>query len=133
MVLVSGHGGNYVLSNVVQEANVAERRMSLYPDRESMNKARVDAGCESSGHDDMHGEELETSIFLHATPDLVREGWQRADHEAPRRPDLLTLGMAGYTPTGVIGQPSLASAVKGAAILDSLTGSFQAHLAMLRG
>ena len=31
LILVNAHGGNYVLSNIVQEANVLERRMSLFP------------------------------------------------------------------------------------------------------
>lgn len=133
LVVISGHGGNYVLSNVVQEANVTERRMSLYPGRDAWNQARTDAGCQLSPHDDMHGGELETSLLLHAAPELVRDGWQHADHEAPHRPDLLTLGTAGYTTSGIIGRPSLASAEKGAALLDSVTRSFAAHLAMLRG
>ena len=33
LVLVNGHGGNYVLSNIVQEANVTERRVALFPGR----------------------------------------------------------------------------------------------------
>jgi creatinine amidohydrolase len=133
LVVVSAHGGNYVLSNVVQEANVSERRMSLYPGRDDWNQARADAGCESSSHDDMHAGELETSILLHSAPELVRDDWKEADHNAPDRPDLLTLGTAGYTTSGVIGQPSLARQEKGAAILDSLTRSFGRHLAMLCG
>jgi creatinine amidohydrolase len=31
VVLVNGHGGNYALSNVVQEANVSGKRMALFP------------------------------------------------------------------------------------------------------
>jgi creatinine amidohydrolase len=31
LVIVNGHGGNYILSNVVQESNVGERRMALFP------------------------------------------------------------------------------------------------------
>ena len=37
----------------------------------------------------------------------------------------------GYTETGVIGRPSLASADKGRAFLDSLARSFKDHLALL--
>lgn len=40
--------------------------------------------------------------------------------------------MRGYTDSGVIGQPSLATASKGKAVLDSLTTSFAASLAVLR-
>src|SRR3954469_21641591 len=31
LLLVNGHGGNYVLSNIVQEASVAGARMALFP------------------------------------------------------------------------------------------------------
>jgi creatinine amidohydrolase len=39
--------------------------------------------------------------------------------------------MDGYTESGVIGRPSLATAEKGAALLDSLERSFKEHLALL--
>jgi creatinine amidohydrolase len=39
--------------------------------------------------------------------------------------------MAAYAKTGVIGRPSLATADKGRALLDSLVKSFSAHLTAL--
>ena len=36
VVIVNGHGGNYVLNNVVQEANVTTPCMSLFPNREDL-------------------------------------------------------------------------------------------------
>jgi creatinine amidohydrolase len=71
LVLVNGHGGNYVLGNVVQEANVDERRMALFPHRDDWEQARKVGGLVTSNHEDMHGGELETSILLHVAPDLV--------------------------------------------------------------
>ncbi|SCL20309.1 creatinine amidohydrolase [Micromonospora pallida] len=132
LVVVNGHGGNYVLSNIVQEANVGERRMALYPRRQDWETARQQAGLVSSSHDDMHAGEIETSLLLHLCPELVRDGYQNADHLA-ERPDLLVLGMRGYTDSGVIGQPSLATADKGKAVLESLTATFADVLAVLRG
>lgn len=131
LVLVNGHGGNYVLSNIVQEANVQHCRMALYPGRHDWEHARQAAGLDSTGHDDMHAGELETSLLLHVCPDLVRDSYRDADHLA-ERPHLLTVGMRGYTTTGVIGQPSLATAAKGKAVLDSLTVTFAATLDVLR-
>lgn len=131
LVVVNGHGGNYVLSNIVQEANVGGRRMALYPRRQDWETARQHAELASSTHDDMHAGEIETSLLLHLCPELVRDGYQTADH-LTERPDLLVLGMRGYTDSGVIGQPSLATASKGKAVLDSLTTSFAASLAVLR-
>jgi creatinine amidohydrolase len=65
LVLVNGHGGNYVLSNLVQEASAAGRRMALFPGREDWKKARLDAALETTDHEDMHAGELETSVLLH--------------------------------------------------------------------
>jgi creatinine amidohydrolase len=75
--------------------------------------------------------ELEVSLLLHGDPELVDDRFRRADWQADARPHLLVTGMRGYTETGVIGRPSLASADKGRAILDSLSRSFKDHLALL--
>jgi creatinine amidohydrolase len=124
LTVVSGHGGNYILSHVVQEASAAGRSMALFPAKDDWKDARQAAGLATSDHEDMHAGELETSILLHACPELVRDGWRQADWTADDRRDLLTIGMRGYTESGVIGRPSEASAEKGKALLDSLTGSF---------
>jgi len=76
-------------------------------------------------------DELETSILLHAMPEVVRSGSTDADWDAPQRPYLLALGMAAYTDSGVIGKPSAGTAEKGKAILDSLTRSLPGHLRAL--
>jgi creatinine amidohydrolase len=131
LILVNGHGGNYVLSNIVQEANVSERRMSLFPLGDDWSRARLAAGLASSGHDDMHAGEIETSILLHAQPSLVRPGYEHADHDGGERRFLLTEGMQAYTKSGVIGFPSHATSEKGAAILNSLREDFADHLKIL--
>ncbi|WP_420894676.1 creatininase family protein [Streptomyces alboflavus] len=131
LVLVNAYGGNYVLSNIVQEANLTELRMSLFPRGREWDRAREQAGLASNGHDDMHAGEIETSILLHAEPSLVRPGYETADHDGGERPFLLTLGMKAYTGTGVIGFPSHATAQKGKAVLSSLMASFADHLAAL--
>lgn len=133
LVLVNGHGGNYVLSNVVQEATTDGPHMVLFPGRDDWHRARLDAGLVTSAGDDMHAGELETSVLLHAVPQVVREGNHTADHEAPSRPHLLTLGMAAYTRSGVIGRPSLGTAEKGKAVIDSLVESFAVHLRVIGG
>jgi creatinine amidohydrolase len=132
LVIVNGHGGNYVLRNAVQQSTTVRPRMALFPASEDWNAARVDAGCKTSAHEDMHAGELEVSLLLHGAPQLLRDGYQSADHVANDRPDLLTLGMRGYTPSGIIGRPSLGSAEKGAAVLDSLSRSFARLHELLR-
>jgi creatinine amidohydrolase len=130
LVLVNGHGGNYVLSNIVQEANVGGPSMTLFPTRTHWDTARQAAGLETSTHDDVHAGELEVSLLLHAWPDLVGADHKSADHVA-ERPLLLVHGVAGYSETGVIGRPSLGSAEKGEKVLESLTRSLGGHLELL--
>jgi creatinine amidohydrolase len=79
----------------------------------------------------MHAGELETSMVLATCPDVIRPGYETADWLAGERPHLLTLGMAGYTKSGVIGRPSLGTRDKGAALLASLVRSFQPVLDVL--
>ncbi|MFD4675548.1 creatininase family protein [Lentzea sp. NPDC058450] len=124
VVLVNGHGGNYVLSNVVQEGE----GLALFPGRDDWAFAREKAGIETSAYSDMHAGELETSILLHAHPDLIRPGYETADHLAEDRRHMLTLGLAPYTSSGVIGRPSLASARKGELLLAGLADSFRHYL-----
>jgi creatinine amidohydrolase len=132
LAIVNGHGGNYVLSNVTQEANANGHHVALFPSRHDWGVARDAAGLDSSSSEDMHAGELEVSVLLHVNPDLVRPAYQQADHPAHPRHHLLTLGIAAYSETGVIGYPSRASAAKGSALLDNLTASFAGHLALLR-
>jgi creatinine amidohydrolase len=131
LVVVSGHGGNYVLQNVVQEANVEGPRVVLFPTTTDREDARRAAGVETPPGEDMHAGEVETSLLLHAAPELVGEHYAERDWVAQPRTHLLVTGMRGYTASGVIGRPSLATAAKGKAYFESLTTAFAAHLALL--
>jgi creatinine amidohydrolase len=126
LVLVNAHGGNYVLSNVVQESE----GMALFPSSADWAAARAAAGMETSSRSDMHAGELETSVLLHAHPELVKPGYETSDHLADDRPHMLTLGLAPYTPSGVVGSPSLASADKGRDLLAGLVSAFGAYVAL---
>jgi creatinine amidohydrolase len=131
LAIVNGHGGNYALRNYAQQASAAGRPTAIFPGPSDYAAARATAGMTYNDHDDMHAGELETSILLHALPDVVRPGSATADHGAPDRPHLLTVGMATYTASGVIGFPSHGTAAKGAAVLDSFAGAFAPYLAAL--
>jgi len=126
LVVVNGHGGNYVLSNVVQQANVGGVRMALFPGKLDWQTAADAAGIETDRTADMHGGELETSLLLHVAPELVGDDHADEDVDAAERPHLLMLGVGGYSKTGIVGRPSLASAVKGRAVLEALTEEFAA-------
>lgn len=131
LVVVNAHGGNYVLSNVVQEANVGGPTMVLYPHNLDWKEARAAAGVVTDNHDDMHAGEAETSILLAEMPDVVRSNFADADNIVGDRRHLLTIGIASYAEGGVIGRPSLATAEKGRAMLDTFSELFKAHLAQL--
>lgn len=131
LVLVNGHGGNYVLANVVQEASVGPQRMALFPGVPDMQAAHAAAGIDTPLDSDMHAGEIETSILLASYPDVVREGYAAADHLADDRRHMLTLGLEHYARSGVVGRPSLASAGKGRDLLASLTASFADYHAVL--
>ncbi len=131
LVVVNGHGGNYVLGNVVQESAARGERMALFPAAEDWEAARQRAGVVTSLLTDMHAGEIETSILLHAHPELVRPGYEAADFVADDRRHLLSLGMSAYTASGVIGRPSLGSAEKGKELLAGLADSFADCFALL--
>ncbi|MEV6880368.1 creatininase family protein [Streptomyces sp. NPDC051135] len=131
LVVVNGHGGNYVLGNVVQESSARGERMALFPAAEDWETARLRAGVVTSLLTDMHAGEIETSILLHTHPELVRPGHEAADFVADDRRHLLSLGMSAYTDSGVIGRPSLGSAEKGKELLASLADSFGAYFGLL--
>jgi creatinine amidohydrolase len=131
LILINAHGGNYVLANLVQEGTAQGKRIALFPGKEDWKQARRAGGLATSDHEDMHAGELETSILLHASPELVRHGYGAADWTADDRRDLLTAGMRAYTSNGIIGRPSLATPEKGKAVLASLTEDFARALEAL--
>ncbi|MGI5403946.1 creatininase family protein [Streptomyces sp. CA-135486] len=131
LILVNGHGGNYVLRNVVQESAGSGMRMALFPGSADWDAARAAAGVQTPSHSDMHAGEVETSILLHSHPELVRPGYETSDFLADDRKHLLTLGMTAYTKSGVIGRPSMASADKGKKLLASLVESFGEYVSLL--
>ena len=131
LVIMNGHGGNNVLTNVVQQANTVHRTAVLYPTSYHWNLARTAAGCGTNAHQDMHAGEAETSILLALAPEMVRPGWESADHDVDDRSLLTLVGMAGFTDTGVIGRPSLASAPKGIALIEALVAGLSDPLKQL--
>ncbi|WP_240943198.1 creatininase family protein [Planosporangium thailandense] len=98
--------------------------MAVFPAGQDWEEARRDAGMETNGHEDMHAGELETSILLATYPEVIRPGNETADYQPDDRPHLLTLGVTGYTRSGVIGRPSLGLASKGSQALGRLVRSF---------
>ena len=130
LVVVNGHGGNHVLANLVQASG---GDMALFPGPHDWEAAREASGMGTTNDRDMHAGELETSVLLHVRPDLVRAGYEEADHLADRRDHMLTTGLSRYTRSGVVGLPSRATANKGRDLLAALAESFTGYLNVLDG
>ncbi|WP_310737978.1 creatininase family protein [Microbispora sp. H10949] len=135
LVIVNGHGGNHVLSNLAQELNADAPRVVLFPTGPDLEAAGRAAALQAEvGRTDMHAGEFEVSLLLHVAPHLVRPGYEAADWETEEwRSGLHLRGIEPYAPQGVIGRPSAASAEKGRVILDSLSSSCGRLLAYLSG
>jgi creatinine amidohydrolase len=119
LVIVNGHGGNYVVKNFAQESNLSVSRVLLLPTTQHHNEAAKKAGFVKNISEDMHGGEYETSVLMSAFPEYVKEEFI-ADTECTERPLLTLLGMKGYTDTGIIGYPTLATKEKGDIFLEAL-------------
>lgn len=131
LILINAHGGNYVLSNIVQEGSAHGKSIALFPTKDDWKEARRAGNFATTDHEDMHAGELETSIVLHSNPELVTAGYESADWIADDRRHLLTVGVRRYAENGVIGRPSLATAEKGKAALNSLADGFAGVLEVL--
>ncbi|MBA4603281.1 creatininase family protein [Thermoactinomyces mirandus] len=119
-VIINGHGGNRLLSNIAQEINQKEIKLLVAPSRKHWEKAYELAGLSTTPHKDMHAGEGETSILLHLFHEQAVRMDQIIDVQVSNRPLLEVLGMRAYTQTGTIGFPSRASRKKGKALLNEL-------------
>jgi creatinine amidohydrolase len=133
ILLVNGHGGNKP-----PVASAVTTIGEAHPDAESLGLTYFDLaepfGDEIRDSDVggmAHGGEFETSLMLHIAPDLVREDRMEATYmDEPYDlggKDLLVGGPLSvyrpfddYSESGAIGDPALASAEKGAELLDRL-------------
>jgi mycofactocin precursor peptide peptidase len=68
---------------------------------------------------DLHAGRAETSLLLHLAPELVRHD-AAIRGPSPALPDLVRHGVLPLSPSGVLGDPTGASAGEGAALLDAL-------------
>ncbi|BDZ45670.1 creatininase family protein [Naasia aerilata] len=125
VVFLNGHGGNAAL---LQVANRELRRL-FGLQTFTMPAARVTAGSGEGGEPDEYGMGIhagwsETSIVMHLRPDLVDEG--RFERNVPEHlAGFEQIGFNGYPvsfgwlsddfgPSGVVGDPTGASAAEGA-------------------
>ncbi|WP_346034804.1 mycofactocin biosynthesis peptidyl-dipeptidase MftE [Dietzia natronolimnaea] len=120
-VVVNGHGGNLdALRRAVPLLRHEGRDAAWLPCRTSVDPA------------DTHAGHAETSLMLHLHPDLVR-----MDRAAPGctrplaeiLPSLRDGGVAAVSPSGVLGDPTTATASDGRRLWDELLADVRGRLA----
>lgn len=118
-VTLQCHGGIFILPPVIRQVNA-----TCNPDFMVVNidtstfTPRLSAEGVTETSTELHAGEIETSLMLHIAPELVH--MDRAVDFVPGvpRPYLGYGSIFRASPTGVWGEPSKASAEKGARILD---------------
>jgi mycofactocin precursor peptide peptidase len=110
LLFVNGHGGN------VRALNRAVRRLRF----EGRDAGWCD--CTVVGAD-AHAGHTETSLLLHISPAEVRTGRRRPGNGAPLSdllPSMRRGGVAAVSETGVLGDPTTATAAEGERILTEM-------------
>jgi mycofactocin precursor peptide peptidase len=120
LVLVCGHGGNAAaLAQAVGVLTEEGRRVLAWlPTLRSV----PGPGLRTA---DAHAGRVETSLMLALDPTAVRLELAAAGNRQPLgslMPDLRSVGVAGVSANGVLGDPAGASAAEGKELLEQLTG-----------
>lgn len=138
----------YILNTGVSTLNVlstvketfAQQKLDLqfsYTDfRKAVEAAASGVSTQAGGG---HADEVETSIMLHLTPDVVTMENASADFHGDksgpltRNPDRARDSDAVYSPTGAWGDPTLATRAKGEIIVNRLVDWIENDILQMRG
>ncbi|MET8948737.1 mycofactocin biosynthesis peptidyl-dipeptidase MftE [Streptomyces sp. NPDC004542] len=119
IVFVNAHGGNHgCLSGAVGQLVEEGRDVAWVP-------------CEPEGGD-AHAGHTETSLMLHLAPDRVDMTRAAKGNTAPLGallPSILAGGIAAVSPSGVLGDPTTATASEGARLLAALVADVAGRIA----
>lgn len=113
LLVVNGHGGNFVLEPVIEQLNRELPRLRVIMPAEVWGIASGEPPIFETAASEVHGGEVETSTQLHYNPHLVRD--DRVDG-----PIAVGREFLDYTTTdrlnseGIWGYPTRANAAKGA-------------------
>jgi creatinine amidohydrolase len=127
LIVVNGHGGNFILNPTLRELNRANRpiKLLLVNFWECAAPALVTTP-------EIHAGEFETSIMLAIAPGLV--GPEREDFAPPdgdpaiRQSDLTHFGVGFFSPAGVWGYPSRATRETGQKLVASIRANIVQHV-----
>jgi creatinine amidohydrolase len=132
-ILLTGHAGGTHTSTLV---DAGEELLQCYDDvRVAVLTEYMLAAQEGRGiietPDDSHAGEIETSRMLHMHPQLVKGG---AEREYPHFPvGILVRDKRRYWPNGVWGDPTLATAEKGARLEEAVVDALERLVDRLEG
>jgi creatinine amidohydrolase len=135
--LISSHGGNFAfLGDLVHDwADVETMKVVAFSDLTAYLQAGFDAAGDLGIHpprSDIHAGAIETGLAQHLFPELVRDGWQDVTGLADSSPELLgrvlTEGVHSVSPSGVLGDPALATPELGGAVFERLRDDLAAWL-----
>lgn len=120
IVLVNGHGGNLpTLISAVGQLIEERHTVAWVP-------------CDSPGGD-AHAGRTETSLMLHLAPRSVDLGAAVVGNAAPMAelmPELSVRGVRAVSPSGILGDPTGASAAEGSTLLDAMVVGVYARIAL---
>jgi creatinine amidohydrolase len=134
IVILNGHGGNAnILKNLTQTLYYDHGLRTHFASYWDFALPALAAWRQSAPGGIMHACEMETALMLAVRPGLVRMD-KAQDHRLDRSryfaADLLSGGPVAsaasfreLSPTGVIGAPTLATAERGAVLLDAMVGA----------
>ena len=133
VLLLNGHGGNMAALTVIVDLLGVELAMPLVTATYWMVAAQEFSRLLEGQSNVLHACEAETSMVMHLRPELV-DAAAACTVDAPATGFLQAGGMhrwrsmAHWSRTGVVGTPHLASAQKGALLLDAAAKALAAHL-----
>ncbi|MFC4535715.1 mycofactocin biosynthesis peptidyl-dipeptidase MftE [Sphaerisporangium dianthi] len=122
VVVVNGHGGNLrALTAAVPRMRDEGHHVAWAP-------------C-AAGASDAHAGHTETSLMLHLAPHLVDMAGAEPGNLAPLAellPEITAKGVAGVSPSGVLGDPTTASAEEGRRLLGRMAADVAARVGHAR-
>jgi mycofactocin system creatininase family protein len=120
VVLVNGHGGNVDAMRRAAAVFEHEQRevLTWWPDVAAATAAIGDARMVRG---DLHAGHVETSLLLALHPELVRLDRAVAGPQTVTMADLVHHGVQAVSPSGVLGDPTLATADEGRRLFAALT------------
>ena len=134
VVLLPSHGGNFPPINTLGPElardvdSVLHTLADLERYMELMNEGLREAGIEYE-EPVVHAGAAETAIMMAVAPSLVREDRMKPGYEGEiSMAGLLDGGLQEYTASGVLGDPTYATATAGEKILDAITDAYVGQL-----